>query len=212
MARSLRLSRLAIELDRSVPPIPGPRRELEQYTTPGDLAARLAWAALEILGPGEWRFADLAAGTCRISAALALVGMGPGVAVEADPRLAPLCLEGLSRLGLLGAVSPVVSWIARDRGPLARGAFELVASNPPFGVWRRGADTEVILYGLRLRPRLLLAILKHGNLDYWARVAGSEGYRVRLLLTYPFPIPASMRRHRSRIRRVEVDLVGFEPA
>jgi len=143
----LRISRLERELEKAVPRIPGPRRDLEQYTTPAGLALRVAQAALA-RGGLEGVAADLGAGTCRLSAALALLGAERVVAVEGDARLAPLCRRGLEALGVGHAVSIVAAWVSAVSGPLARA--DLVVMNPPFGVHRRGADREFLEYAFSL--------------------------------------------------------------
>ena len=38
----------------------------------------------------------------------------------------------------------------------------------------------------------------------------SRGYDVKLLWTFKFPIPASMKHHRSRVKRVEADVLYYE--
>ncbi|MEB3861315.1 MAG: hypothetical protein GSR84_03750, partial [Desulfurococcales archaeon] len=102
------------------------------------------------------------------------------------------------------------SRVSGRRGPLAPCSVDLVVTNPPFGVQRRGADWEVLLHALEASRHRVYAILKSGNIDYHRRAAARVGYRVRLLGSSPFPIPASMRHHVSRMRRVMVDVVLFE--
>jgi len=203
----LRLSRLERLLEQAVPRIPGPRRDLEQYTTPAGLALRLAMTVSTRWGL-EGVIADLGAGTCRLSAALALLGAENVVAVEADARLAPLCRAGLERLGLGHAVSTVVAVVSRRGGPLAEA--DVIVMNPPFGVHRRGADREFLEYAFSLGPARVYAILKSGNQEFHSRLAERHGYRARLLYREEFPLPAEMERHRSRIRRVVVDVYEFE--
>lgn len=206
----IRLSRLAALIERSVPGIPSPRRDLEQYTTPGELAARAALILGLRLGEraGDAVIADLGAGTCRLGVAAALLRLGRVIAVEADPRLAPLCLEAADRAGVGGLVEPVIGFIRRGRGPLA--GADAVITNPPFGVWRRGADAEIVEYALQLGASPVVAILKHGNTPFFTGLASRYGYRVEPVLSYEFPIPMTMRHHRSRIRRVSVEVLVFE--
>ena len=205
----MRLSHLAMTIDRVVPPIPSPDVGLEQYTTPGDLAARAAFILASTAGGLEGlTVADLGAGTCRLSAAAALLGAGRVIAVEADRRLLPLCREASRELGVEGVVAPVHGVVSRSRGPI--GGADAVLMNPPFGVWRRGADTAFVLYAMSLGASPIVAILKHGNLEYFRGLASRMGYRVWSALEYWFPIPASMPRHRSRIRRIRVEVLVFE--
>jgi putative methylase len=203
------LRRLAALLSRVVPPIPNPMVDFEQYPTPTEIAVRLATAALEAGGEGPSAYADLGSGTCRLTAALALLGASRVVAVEYDQRLCPLCRGALESLGLGNRVAVTCSFLNSTSGPLRPGAFDVIVSNPPFGVHRRGADREFLIYALRLKPRAAFFILKSGNLRFHERLASSMGYHTRLLWTDYIPLSASMPHHRSRIRRVRVDIVEF---
>ncbi len=155
------------------------------------------------------RVADLGSGTCRLLAAFLLAGACCAVGVEADARLIELCQRGLRNLGIEERVLLVNSYLTPTSGPLRPGAVDIVVTNPPFGVWNKGADRRILLYALSLRPRRIYAILKHGNIHFFQRLGKKTGYRAEVMRTYMFPIPASMPKHRSRIRRVMVDVVEF---
>ncbi|BAN89795.1 METTL5 family protein [Aeropyrum camini] len=203
------VGRAKVALETAVTPIPSPRRELEQYTTPADIAVRIAVDAL-LRGLLEGaRAADLAAGTCRLGLALLLYGAFSVAAVEADERLGRLCLEAAERLGLGGRLFFVASRVSRRGGPLCVGCVDIVVTNPPFGVWRRGADWEVLEHALLLKPKAVYAIVKSGNLRYHGLRAARLGYSTLLISKEQFPIPASMPGHRSRVRRVSVDVILF---
>ncbi len=204
----MKLSRLAPLLERAAPSIPTPDRRLEQYTTPAEEALKIA-LHLASRGLLDEPLADLAAGTCRLSLAALIMGAPRAVAVEADPRLAGACMAAAHRLGVEARLQPVTSWISRSSGPLA--GVRVIVSNPPWGVWRRGADWEILGYALSLKPRVLVAILKSGNLEFHRRMAEGYDYTVRLLWSFSFPVPASMPGHRSRMRRFTADVVEFEP-
>ncbi|MFN4046207.1 MAG: METTL5 family protein [Acidilobaceae archaeon] len=208
----MKIQSLAAILEKAAPPIPEPLRDLEQYTTPSELALSIAQHAKLSGLLDDAIVVDLGAGTCRLALAALMLGAPKAVAVEADHRLAELCVGAAETLGLEGRLQFVTSMVLRDEGPLAPGYNYLVLSNPPFGVWRRGADTEVILYGLRLKPLRMYAILKASTLDYHRGLALKEGYSVEVLWRRLFPIPASMEHHESRIRRVEVNIVCFRKA
>lgn len=197
-------------LIEEIPPIPSPSPRLEQYTTPAEHAILLASHALHSGLLEGSTVVDLAAGTCRLSLAFLLLGASRAVAVDADRRLAPICLEAASRLGLGAGIAYIVSHISWPRGPLAPCSVDLAVSNPPFGVQRRGADWEVLGHALEAARLRVYALVKSGNIDYHRRAAARMGYSVRLLGSMPFPIPASMRHHVSRVRRVMVDAVLFE--
>ncbi|MCE4611390.1 MAG: METTL5 family protein [Desulfurococcales archaeon] len=204
------IGRLARLLEEAAPKIPSPRRELEQYTTPADLALRVAsHAALRGLLEGAV-VADLAAGSCRLGLAALMLGAGRVVAVEADVRLAEVCLAAARVLGLSQSISFIASRIRGRVGPLAPGLVDIALTNPPFGVVRRGADWEVLSHAMEARVPRIYAILKSGNMEFHKREASRRGYRATLLFKEKFPISASMPIHRSRVRWIYVDVVLFE--
>ena len=206
------IGRIARIIEENVPPIEAPRRDLEQYTTPADMSAFIAVHALNSGILEGARAADLAAGTCRLCIALLLLGAASCLAVDVDSRLPEGCYKAASRLGLAGKIDYVVSRIGGSRGPLSPGSVEIIVTNPPFGVWRRGADWEILEYALSLSPLRVYAILKQGNIEFHERRARSHGYRAILLSTGKFPIRASMPGHRSRVRWIGVDIVVFDKA
>ncbi len=203
-----RVSQVVRLIERVSPPIPNPDPKLEQYTTPGEIAARLA-QLVKLHGFIGSSIADLGAGTCRLTLALSLFGASKLVPVDADRRLAKLCLEAYEAASL-EPPSYIVSWISRDRGPLSPGSVRVIVMNPPFGVQRRGADTEFLLYAMSISPERIYAILKTGNEEYHTRLAGEHGYRHMVIYTEWFPIPAVMKHHRSRIKRVKVNVSLFK--
>jgi putative methylase len=207
----MRLSQLAIILDRHVPRIPDPRISLEQYTTPGDLAARIAWYLLESYGDlSKHTIVDLGAGTGMLSTAAGLIGAGRILAVEYDVRLLPVISEVAEELGLDSVILPVRSYVRPGYELFKPGSIDIVVMNPPFGVWNPGADTRFIMYAFNLRAKHIIAILKLGNIHYFKRLGAGRGYKVRSLFQYDFPIPATMMKHRSRIRRIPVEVIEFE--
>jgi len=201
-------SQLARIIEEASPQIPNPNPILEQYTTPGDIAARLA-VNIKIRGLNNEWISDLGAGTCRLSLALSLVGVDKIIPVDADQRFAGLCIKSYERLGL-EPPTYITSWIKADEGPLKPGRIGIIVMNPPFGVQRRGADTEFLLYAMSLQPYMIYAILKTGNESYHNRLAEEKGYRHQVLYREWFPIPASMEHHYSRIRRVRVNVSLFK--
>ncbi|MEB3807146.1 MAG: METTL5 family protein [Desulfurococcales archaeon] len=205
-----RVSEVARLVERASPRIPDPSPRLEQYTTPGDIAARLAnWIALhEDLEFN--RIVDLGAGTCRLSIALALYGARYIIGVDADPRLAGYCRKAFSAIGSSSLQGYIVSVIKRGSSLLRQRAVDLVVTNPPFGVQRRGMDTVFLEYAMSLGVERVYAILKTGNEQYHSRLAARHGYSHRVLYRERFPIPATMEHHRSRMRRVMVNVAVFE--
>ncbi|MCE4616150.1 MAG: METTL5 family protein [Aeropyrum sp.] len=206
------LGRIKVILEREVPPISSPDPSLEQYTTPAELALVVAQDAMQRGILRGSTVADLASGTCRLGIASLLLGAEKLVAIDVDFRLSRACLEAARRLGLDGRVSFIASRLSGGVGPLRKRAYDIVVTNPPFGVRRRGADWEVLAHALESHTPHVYAILKSGNLKYHSYRAELYGYSTILISTAKFPIQASMPHHRSRVRRVDVDVILFKTA
>jgi putative methylase len=154
---------------------------------------------------------DIGAGTCVLSIPILMLGESvKAVAVDADRRLGGLCLEAARSLGVRDRIVYTVQWISEGVDPPLSGEPVLAVTNPPFGVWRKGADWEMLGYGMRSGAPRIYAILKSGNLDLHVRRAAAMGYGARLLWRRRFPIKASMERHRSRVRWIDVDVIAFD--
>lgn len=102
----------------------------------GSDAALLVAAARSRLAP-ETRAADLGSGVGSVGLALAAAGAAYVALVEIDPAIAGCAEENARRNGLADRVTAVcadVAEVGRPSGPaaLTAGAFDLVATNPPF--------------------------------------------------------------------------------
>lgn len=109
-----------------------PRVDLEQYTTPPELAANIVHVA-DLQDDIEGRtIVDLGTGTGMLALAAALRGPELVVGVELDRDALETALRNERRV----ATSAVVEWIRGDatRAPLATDRSETtVLMNPPFG-------------------------------------------------------------------------------
>nr|MEB3860339.1 hypothetical protein [Desulfurococcales archaeon] len=178
----MRASELARILSDVVPEIPSPILGLEQYTTPPELAVEIAFhAKMSGLLEGGVTVLDVGAGTCMLSLPMLLLDDSAlVVAVEADPRLGGLCLEASRVLGVHERIVYAVQRVSDAIMPPLSSEPHLAVTNPPFGVWRRGADWGLLRYAMRSGARRVYAILKSGNLDLHSRRASSMGYECRM--------------------------------
>ncbi len=185
--------RLAMEID-SLPTFRRPKLSLEQYATPGDIVATIVWDAyMRGLIAGR-RVADLGCGTGRFSYAVRLLGGSP-ICVEIDP-------DALSAVDDVDAVICDVDRICIRN-------VDLVVMNPPFGVWRRGADVRFLDVALHISD-IVYTIHKLSTLDYIVRRASLVGAEVHVLDRVYIPLPPIYRHHRKRVHRVEAVVLRIE--
>ncbi len=185
--------RLAMEVD-SLPTFKRPKLGLEQYVTPGDVVATIVWDAyMRGLIVGK-RVADLGCGTGRFSYAVRLLG-GIPICVELDP----------DALLTVKDIDVVICDVANI---CVRGV-DLVVMNPPFGVWRRGADVRFLDAALRISD-VVYTIHKSSTLDYIMRRVGMAGAEAHVLDRVHIPLPPIYRHHRKRVHRVEAVVLRIE--
>lgn len=201
---SARLRRVAMLLERVVPRFPAPKRGLEQYRTPPELALR---AAL-LLSPCTCRIVvDLGAGTGMLSYAVALLQGVHVVAVEVDAD----ALHAARGSQLYSALLVDLVQADATRPPLRSPLGDsCIVSNPPFGLYRRnrGLDFRFSRSGLGLGPRCLV-FFHHGGTSGRGieRLYGGHGYRVECVCGEKFMIPMLYGTHRRRTYYTAVKLV-----
>jgi putative methylase len=129
-----------------VEPHPTPRPDVEQYTIPVDVAARIlyiaAYADNNILGKSVL---DLGCGTGRLALGAAFLGAKEVLGVDVDKIAVRSAVENSEKTGLKGKVD----WLATDVSAV-QGDFDTVLQNPPYGVQKAGADKKFLEKALEL--------------------------------------------------------------
>ncbi len=185
--------RLAMMID-SLPAFKSPKLDLEQYATPGDIVATVVWDAyMRGLVAGK-RVADLGCGTGRFSYAIKMLG-GQPICVELDLEALPT-MEGIDN-------------VICDVGSICIRYVDLVVMNPPFGVWRRGADIVFLEAALTI-SNVVYTIHKLSTLDFVVRYLDNLGAKAHILDTAYVPLPPTYKHHRKRVHRVEVAVLRVE--
>ncbi|HID05512.1 MAG TPA: methyltransferase domain-containing protein, partial [Armatimonadetes bacterium] len=175
----------------SLLPHPAPSRELEQYTLPAYLAAELLWAAY-MSGDVEGRAVlDLGCGTGILAIGAALLGASAVLGVDVDVVALRVAARNAASVG----VASKVTWVA-SRVPEFFARVDTVVENPPFGVWRKGADMVFltksmecgdVVYSLHKSSEETRRLVRKLASDMGFSIAWlSEGHALRLKPTMPF--------------------------
>lgn len=186
---------LAAILD-GLPTFTKPKLRLEQYITPGDIAATMAWTMYMRRELNSGWVLDLGCGTGRLAYAVSLLG-GRALCVDID----------LDALVISKALGLDVALCDAEMPCAKRGVK--VVMNPPFGVWRRHADVE-FLRGAADVGDVIYTIHKYATYDYIVGVAESLGYKYDLIDVAVINIPPIYRHHRKRSHKVEVAIFRLE--
>ncbi len=187
----------------AVPEIPNPNEYLEQYTTPPEIAADFVWEAF-MRGDVENRhIVDLGCGTGRLTAASLILGASRATCVDIDEEAVMIAREWLAdNVGGLAEflISDVVEAL-----PLRFIGGCTVIMNPPFGVWRRGADAAFLRAAASV-CRIVYSMHKYvpESMVYLSSVMRERGFECEIVKVIDFPIRWFLERHRSRVRYVKV--------
>ncbi|ASJ10410.1 DNA methylase [Thermococcus sp. P6] len=182
-----------------------PKPELEQYRTPGDVAAEMLWLALS-MGDLEGRvIADLGAGTGILTVGACLLGAKKVYAVEVD-RPALKVLE--RNVGLYG-FEDRVEVIQSDVSEFSEGV-DSVIMNPPFGSQNPKADRKFLLKAFEISDVVYsIHLAKPEVRRFIERFAGDFSFSITHKITVPFEIPAQFFFHRKKLERIKVDIYRF---
>ncbi|WP_099209693.1 METTL5 family protein [Thermococcus henrietii] len=199
----MRKKHLAMLLSR-LEGFPEPKPELEQYRTPGDVAAELLWLA-HSAGDIEGKVvADLGTGTGVLAVGAKLLGAERVYAVEVDGKALKVARKNAERAGA------EIEFINADVSEFEE-KVDTVIMNPPFGSQRKGADRPFLLKAFEVADRVYsIHLAKPEVRNFIKKFSADNGFTAIRLTTVPFEIPAQFRFHRKRLERILADIYRFE--
>lgn len=192
---------LAIKLQK-LKPHPDPSPELEQYSTPGDIAAsmlHLAYSCGSIEGEEIY---DLGCGTGRLAIGAALLGGAKIIGVDIDIESLKVAKENAASVGV-----ETIEWVCGDVSELELPEVNTVIQNPPFGVQKRGADMVFLKKALQWGKEVYS--MHKGvpkNRGYISRKIKELGGRTTHRVEKDFHIPAQFKYHTQDVYRFKVDI------
>lgn len=184
---------------------PSPSPKLEQYMTPGDVAAALLYLAYVRGGIKDKVVYDLGCGTGRLAIGAALLGAREVVGVDIDQRALKVAKQNARR------VDVEIRWVKQDVAELEAFGVDTVVQNPPFGVQRRGADMLFLQKALELANEvysLHKATLQ--NREFIAKRVKEIGGKITDRVELSFQIPRQFDFHTHDTYRFRVDLYRIE--
>lgn len=141
-----------------------PKLSLEQYPTPGEIAAQLVWSALLQGDIEDKNVVDLGAGTGVLGIGALLAGAAHVTFVEKDPDAIAVLLRNLE-----GFDPDHYTIIEADATTFA-GTFDTAIMNPPFGAQVKHADKAFLLNSFRI-----------ASVTYSIHNANSKGFLTSLM-------------------------------
>ncbi|ASI99250.1 METTL5 family protein [Thermococcus celer] len=183
-----------------------PKPELEQYRTPGDVAAELLWMA-HSLGDIEGKvIADLGAGTGVLTIGACLLGAGRVYAVEVDGAAIEVLRRNVEAAGVGECVEVVNSDVSEFSG-----RAEVVVMNPPFGAQNPHADRPFLIKAFEISDVVYsIHLAKPEVRRFIENFVKDFNFSITHRVTMPFEIPAQFSFHRKRLERITIDVYRFQ--
>lgn len=197
----MRQRHLAMALSR-LPPHPAHDVALEQYATPGDLAAH--WlATIDLHDPlVGTHVADLGCGNGVLGLGALLLGARRATLVDADPACLTTAEAAATLLDLAdpGRLTLLHHHLAEawPHHLTAAHAPDLIIANPPWGTQAHHGDRPFLLALLAAPPATrAIHLLHHAEATHPAALARDAGWSVEPLFEAVFPLPAAYTHHTS---------------
>lgn len=199
-------SKLAIELSK-LKGFEAPLERLEQYTTPSEIAAELLWEASMLGDIDAKKVADLGAGTGILGIGALLLGAKSCLFVEKSEDSLKVLRNNLSKIGEefdIGKAEVACCDISK-----AKGSFDVVIMNPPFGIKQAHADRAFLEKAFELAP-VVYSFHKAETMQFLDAIARDHGFEISRKWEFAFPIKAQFTHHTRKLHRIDVVAVRFE--
>jgi putative methylase len=200
---SVRKRDLEITL-QAIAPHPNPKVNLEQYTTPADIAADLLFRACYTYRDIKGKtVVDLGTGTGRLAIGAAILGADQVVGIDLDSESVHAALSNSKRMRLK------VDWAVGDI-EVVRGLFDTVIMNPPFGTKREHADIKFLSAALKM-GKVTYSIHKSTTRSFISRWLKDADAEFKVVMTTKMLIPHQYDFHHKRSHLVVVDALRIIP-
>lgn len=183
-----------------------PKPELEQYRTPGEVAAELLWLAYSLGDLQDRVVADLGAGTGVLTIGACLLGAERVYAVEIDGSAVEIMRRNLDSLGIKGCAEVIQADVSEFSVEV-----DTVVMNPPFGSQRRHADRPFLTKAFEVSDVVYSIHLAKPEVRSFIEAFSRDlGFSITHRVTLPFEIPAQFFFHRKRLERILIDVYRFQ--
>jgi len=194
----LRKKRLEILLSK-LKSLQSPKRDLEQYSIPANLAAEMLYIADSIYDDLHGKTVlDLGTGAGRLAIGAQLLGAKRVVGVDVDPSAITIARSNGVELGVK------IEWVIADIEAI-RGSFDTVIMNPPFGTRIRHKDRVFLSKALDV-GKVVYSLHKRSTRRYLLDFIASRNRIVHGLFEFDLEIPHMFDFHEEEKYSVEVDL------
>lgn len=183
-----------------------PKIELEQYPTDSEVAANVLWQAM-LTGDIEDRtIADLGCGTGILGIGALLLGASKVYFIDKDKEALAVLEENFESFEFDKDSYEIHLSDISEFGI----GVDTIIENPPFGARKknRNADRAFLLSAFNLSERIYSFHMTESK-SFLSTFAKENGYDVRSLIDFDFPIKQQQSFHKQKIKRIAVTAFFF---
>jgi putative methylase len=181
---------------------PKPSADLEQYSTPADIAADVLWFAYAQGDVAGKKVVDLGCGTGILGIGAKLLGAEEVISLDVDEAALGVAMTNAQALGV------DLSLLTVDVTDFPEAA-DTVLMNPPFGAQNPHADVPFLERALATAP-VTYTFHKAETEPFVRRKVEALGGEATHRKAYAFPLPHSMPFHTEEVREVPVVMLRVE--
>lgn len=178
---------------------PNPR--LEQYPSDSEVAADILWKAYMLNEIEGNTVCDLGAGTGILGIGCIFLGAKHVDFVEIDKEAIKTLNENLEGLEDFTIHNQNINTY--------EGKSNIVVMNPPFGVQKRKADKPFLEKAIQVSD-IVYYFAKPQAIGFLRSFCKDHNLRISHEWNYDFPLKATMKHHKNKIRRIEVNVYRIE--
>jgi len=178
-------NRLNFKILIESPDFENPKPELEQYTTPVDIAIDII-KKVNSRGLLSGKVADLGCGTGRLAIGAAIIG-AEVTGFEIDRTALDIAINYSKKNNLK------INWLCAAVETITE-EFDTVIMNPPFGSQRPGADRVFLEKALEISDHIWTIHMAETR-SFIEKLVERKGGKIEMGYEFDFPIPRSMPFH-----------------
>ena len=191
-----------------VPNIDNPVEELEQYKTPPDIAADIAWDVVKSKGIIPRITVDLGCGTGSLCFSFIYVGAPYCVCVDIDKKVIRKALEFAHAEEQADKVDFILSDV-RFLSIRKNVSGSTVVMNPPWGTRVRGIDSVFLEKAMEVSEMIISihALPRDLEKNYIVKLIENNNWKIIKKEVRDFPIKPSLPHHEKKIYKTKALIV-----
>lgn len=193
-------SKLKIQLSK-LKEFEDPKLDLEQYPTPGDIAADILWNAHMLKDIEDRTIIDAGCGTGRFGIGALLLGAKFVYFIDIDIEALNILKQNLGQFSYSN-----YRIINRDFTKTRKTGLEqidTIIQNPPFGTKQEHADRLFLLKAFRLAP-VIYSLHKTASGRFIEAIIRDNDYERTHYWEYSFDLKQTQKFHKRKIHRIDV--------